>query len=848
MRNEVNAIVPPSLPHSRPLGYLPSMTRSPPRAPIDEKAVIAEAVGLAIDGDLVGALRRIGGLPGLAAQGRRQREALAARALGDALLQNGGFVAAEQLARRMGPSDPVAALLLARALFGTDRLDEALDAARQAALLAPGDLQAALQVIVTLFDLGRGDEAVAVAATQAPNSPEAAALHGLVLRRAGHLAEATEVLERTVAAYPLHPQPRLWLAHALHDGGANERAVAQYREVLRLAPGSDEAHYGLANTLADAGRLAEAAQAYSQAARTVSGFTQMWPDLMLPVALLESPVPPPNPLGPGGLAMVVAFVPFERPVVPLSPAALKGYVEAHSPHRVTAIDLNARFFAALRQTLAEGLTPFELPDTKGFLAAAELLSTDGPAFFDPARFGPAAALFHQQAASLKTVFVRQSQRIRQFDGPIPWHARAMARALVAHRPALVGLSAMFDSQLAPTHALARAIKSVAPEVKVIFGGSAFTPIGVEAVLGASYVDYVGFKDGEEVLIGLLDALARGESEPDVPGLCFRRADGGMTIRDDTRPLRQDQVPPADFGDYDLGTYFTPRPVLPVLTSRGCYWARCTFCNAFDVYAGRYTAKTPSHAVDEMAAHQRRYGARHFYLVDKMISPARFRKMGEEILARGLDLTYYGLSKPTADFTPELFELMYRSGCRYIHWGQESGSDSILAAMDKGSTAEASGATLRAAAAAGIRNHLFLIVGFPGEGMAELGETVSFLCGNSAAIDQVQCGPFVLEKGTPLEKRPRDFGISRVYSRRSEGALQLLRFDTEKGFRPAQAQLAERVLRRELLGDIAAFSSHLGGLWDHALIVYSELPRPAERSEPPAPEAVMAAVARALSAP
>jgi len=553
------------------------------------------------------------------------------------------------------------------------------------------------------------------------------------------------------------------------------------------------------------------------------------------------------------LAMVVAFVPFERPVVPLSPASLKGYVEAHSPHRVTAIDLNARFFAALRTALAEGLTPFELPDTKGFLAAAELLSTDAPAFYDPTRFGPAAALFHQQASSLKTVFVRQCQRIRQFDGPIPWHARALARSLVAHRPALVGLSAMFDSQLASTHALARAVKAVAPEVKVILGGSAFTPAGIEAVLGTPYVDYVGFKDGEELLIGLLDALARGEAEPDVPGLSFRRADGGFVVRDDTAPLRQDQVPPADFADYDLGAYFTPRPVLPVLTSRGCYWARCTFCNAFDVYAGRYTAKTPIHAVDEMEAHQRRYGARHFYLVDKMISPARFRRMGEEILARGLELTYYGLSKPTADFTPELLELMYRSGCRYIHWGQESGSDRILAAMDKGSTAAASGATLRAAAKAGIRNHLFMIVGFPGEGLEELGETVAFLCDNAAAIDQVQCGPFVLEKGTPLERRPQDFGIARIFSRRSEGSLQLLRFDTAIGFRPAQALVAERVLRRELLGDIAGFSPHLGALWDHALIIYSKLPRP-EGAMPEVvmpevvmPEVVMAAVTRALTA-
>jgi len=831
------------------------MSRTRPQAqprPSDEPALVAQAARMAVDGDVDGALRRIAALPRLAAAPRRERDRMAGRVLGDALLQGGAFPAAEALARHWtarSPGTAEPALLLARALFGTDRLDEALEAARRASALAPGDIECRLQEVVTLFDLGRGDEALAVTQALVANAPgvaEAAALHGLVLRRAGMLDAAIRQLEQAVAAHPGHPQPLLWLAHALHDAGRNELAAARYQAVIRLAPGSDEAHFGLSNTLADAGRLAEAAQVYGTAARTLPGFTQGWPDLLLPLDLLAAPLPSGTPTGPEGLRAVVAFVPFERPVVPLSPAAIKAYVEAHSPHRVTAIDLNARFFAATREALAHRLTPFELPDTKGFLAAAELLSADSPAFFDPDSFGPAAAAFFQQATALKTIFTRQCHRIRQFDGPIPWHARAMARAMVAAAPAVIGLSAMFDSQLPMTHALARAIKSLAPTIKVILGGSAFNRNGLEAVLGAPYIDFVGLKDGEELLIGLMDALARGETEPDLPGLNFRRADGGFTIRDDTKPLRQDQVPPADFDDYDLGAYFTPRLVLPVLTSRGCYWARCTFCNAFDVYAGRYTAKTPVHAVDEMEAHQRRYGVRHFYMVDKMISPARFRKMGEEILARGLDLTYYGLSKPTADFTPDILDVMFRSGCRYVHWGQESGSDRILDRMDKGNTAAESGATLRAAAAAGIRNHLFMIVGFPGEGIDELAETVRFLVDNAAAVDQVQCGPFVLEKGTPLERRPQDFGIARIFDRRSEGALQLLRFESAIGFQPAQAQAAEKALRRELLGEIAGFSSHLGALWDHALIVYSELPRGDGRAVTRPAEAVIAAIRAAVS--
>lgn len=88
---------------------------------------------------------------------------------------------------------------------------------------------------------------------------------------------------------------------------------------------------------------------------------------------------------------------------------------------------------------------------------------------------------------------------------------------------------------------------------------------------------------------LLDALAAGNGEPRIPGLCYRQTDGTPCIDENTQPVRQQKIPPADFDDYDLDAYFNPRPILPVPTSRGCYWRRCTFCNAFTTYAGIYTA-------------------------------------------------------------------------------------------------------------------------------------------------------------------------------------------------------------------------------------------------------------------
>jgi hypothetical protein len=100
---------------------------------------------------------------------------------------------------------------------------------------------------------------------------------------------------------------------------------------------------------------------------------------------------------------------------------------------------------------------------------------------------------------------------------------------------------------------------------------------------------------------------------------------------------------------------------------------------------------------------------------------------------------------------------------------------------------------------------------------------------------------VLEKGTPLFIHPERFGITTIYDRRSEGAMQLVRFDTKSGFTATQAQAAEKVLRNTPFQHITPFSQLLGSLWDHAQIVYSKLPRPVARAPLPDMDAVMAAV-------
>src|SRR4029450_11842112 len=66
------------------------------------------------------------------------------------------------------------------------------------------------------------------------------------------------------------------------------------------------------------------------------------------------------------------------------------------------------------------------------------------------------------------------------------------------------------------------------------------------------------------------------------------------------------------------------------------------------------------------------------------------------------------------FTPELVELLARSGCVAVSGGLEVASDRLLALMKKGVTVEQVARVTRAFTDAGVMVHAYLMYGFPTE--------------------------------------------------------------------------------------------------------------------------------------
>jgi hypothetical protein len=149
-------------------------------------------------------------------------------------------------------------------------------------------------------------------------------------------------------------------------------------------------------------------------------------------------------------------------------------------------------------------------------------------------------------------------------------------------------------------------------------------------------------------------------------------------------------------------------------AHGCYWKQCTFCDVTLDYIARYDRAPADLLVDRIEALIAETGQTGFHFVDEAAPPAALRALAERLLARNVLITWWGNVRFEKAFTPELAQLLARSGCVAISGGLEVASDRLLGLMKKGVTVEQVARVTRAFSDAGVMVHAYLMYGFPTE--------------------------------------------------------------------------------------------------------------------------------------
>ncbi len=156
----------------------------------------------------------------------------------------------------------------------------------------------------------------------------------------------------------------------------------------------------------------------------------------------------------------------------------------------------------------------------------------------------------------------------------------------------------------------------------------------------------------------------------------------------------------------------------MVMAHGCYWHRCAFCDTSLDYIGNYHAPKATTVVDNMERIMQQTCRTGFHFVDEALPPKLLREVAEEILRRGLALSFWGNIRFEKAYTADLCDLLGEAGMVAASGGLEVASDRLLNLMDKGVTIQQTVDACRHLRDAGIMVHTYLMYGFPTETLQE----------------------------------------------------------------------------------------------------------------------------------
>jgi anaerobic magnesium-protoporphyrin IX monomethyl ester cyclase len=244
----------------------------------------------------------------------------------------------------------------------------------------------------------------------------------------------------------------------------------------------------------------------------------------------------------------------------------------------------------------------------------------------------------------------------------------------------------------------------------------------------------------------------------IPGLVYSDAAGVVQTTGQRAAMRDlDKLPPAardlvDIERYRAAWQRNGRFFLNLVTSRGCPF-HCNWC-AKPIWGQRYNVRSPASVVAEVGE-LRRLGAGHLWFMDDIlgIKPGWLMEFAGRLEAENLVTPFKCLSRADLLLRPGEVDALKRAGCEMVWIGAESGSQSILDAMEKGTTVEQVREAARRLQEAGIGVAFFLQFGYPGETWDDIEATLQLV--RDCRPDDIGMSVSYPLPGTPFHERVKE---------------------------------------------------------------------------------------------
>jgi len=354
-----------------------------------------------------------------------------------------------------------------------------------------------------------------------------------------------------------------------------------------------------------------------------------------------------------------------------------------------------------------------------------------------------------------------------------------SQAIERHRPNLVLLSVPFPGAMYAALRIAQTIKKDFPQIKLALGGgyvnTELRELSDPRIF--DYVDFITLDSGERPLLALLEHLEGKRSSERLVRTFVRNSSAEVQYQNWQEPdVPFEEVGTATWDGLPLDSYLSLLDMLnpmhrlwsdgrwnKLTVAHGCYWKKCSFCDVSLDYISRYETASASLLVDRIEQIVAETGQTGFHFVDEAAPPKALKALAEELIRRKVAITWWGNIRFEKTFTPELADLLAKSGCIAMSGGLEVASDRLLALMKKGVTVKQVARVTKGFSDAGILVHAYLMYGFPTQTVQETVDALEYVrqLFENGCIQSGFFHRFICTVHSPVGMNPQDYGVELV---------------------------------------------------------------------------------------
>lgn len=299
------------------------------------------------------------------------------------------------------------------------------------------------------------------------------------------------------------------------------------------------------------------------------------------------------------------------------------------------------------------------------------------------------------------------------------------------------LFSTYISNVFSSLSLAKAVKRLDPDKRIIFGGPGVGLVeSAEFVLKTGFVDAVIMGEGEMSAVELMKAMEDKNFIPEnIPGVAVIK-DGAVVHEPREQVTDIDSLPIPDFEGFPhpgmsvkdyLGNkdnrYRSPFfEGVPILSTRGCI-NRCAYCSE-TVYWKKFRQRSPEKVAKELEQKRELTDSDVFLFCDSTLNARRDWLIDFSDAVAGQDYKFlsYMIASDTVD--KKVAKAISRAGFKGITIGVETFSERLLKLVRKNTTREQIESTISLLVDEGIHVKVNVLCGFPTETEDDVMESVN----------------------------------------------------------------------------------------------------------------------------